>query len=151
MDGAPNGSAATGNSASGRDKKGVKKRKPAGSSATTSVDLDYVVDEVIVSPAVLAQQNGHFGGAMPTRSRHKKSKSKASKDLAVDTLAANTRANGKRSTNGSANGSASKHGTTIKERVIDWEIPRKVLHSSIGTLFIIYAPFYSLTSLSQDF
>lgn len=123
-----NGATANGN---GRAKP-IKRRTR--SSANTSVDLDADNGvEVLVSPAVqmqMEQQNGH---SATTRSRHKKSKSKskAKQDLAVDTQAANTRiANG--------NGVVGK----VKARVIDWEIPRKTFHSSIGT-----CPFSRLESM----
>lgn len=82
----------------------TSKRRNAGA----SVDLSEADDEIF-SPAL---QNGQYSnGTKSARSRHKKSKSK----LALDIIAANTLANG---------------GDSIKK--IDWEIPRKVLHSSIG-------------------
>lgn len=89
-------------------------------SLNKSVDLDADNENVLVSLMQVEQQNNHSAN---TRSRHKKtkSKSKAAQDLAVDINAASTLiVNGKGVTG------------KVKARVIDWEIPRKALHSSIG-------------------
>jgi hypothetical protein len=102
--------------------KPIKRRK-----ATASIDNVEV--EVLLSPALQSRsQNGH-----PTRSRHKKSQ--RSKDLALDIAVANTLSNtrSRANANGSINGSAIG---AVKGRITDLEIPRKVLHSSIGTLYL---------------
>ena len=107
--------------------KPIKRRK-----ATASID--NVEMEVLLSPALQSRsQNGHPKGQIPIRSRHKKSQ--RSKDLALDITVANTLSNArsKANANGSINGGAMG---AAKSRVIDLEIPRKVLHSSIGTPYI---------------
>ena len=91
-------------------------------SVSRSVDLDADDGNVLVSPAVLMQMEHQNSLPATTRSRHKKSKSKAARDLAVNINAASARIV-------NVNGVADK----VKARVIDWEIPRKALHSSIGT------------------
>lgn len=106
-----------------------RKSKPMRRRAAAS-NIDSDADDDLVS--LIQNQNGHSRTvALPTRSRHKKAHSKSkSKDLAVDIAAANKAAM-KTSRAARANGSGMG---AIKEHVTDWEIPRKVLHSSIGQL-----------------
>jgi hypothetical protein len=77
------------------------------------------IDQVLISPAVLQSQQNGYPPLTSTQSRHKHQKSKSrSSELKLDIT-----------TNGQANGNPVR---AIKTRVIDWEIPRKLLHSSIG-------------------
>lgn len=116
--------------ADGRDSLTARKSNTTRRKNTSNIDSD--ADDV-VSPAIqqTRTQNGRsYTSAPPTRSRHKKAHSQSkSKDLAVNIAAADRTA--LKQSKGTALSNGSGFGA-IKELVIDWEIPRKVLHSSIG-------------------
>ncbi|KIM77639.1 hypothetical protein PILCRDRAFT_825231 [Piloderma croceum F 1598] len=116
-----------------------RSKRRRGTSSTTSID-DIQVD-VIISPALQSQQhpetqNGLINGTS-IHSRHKSnSKSKKSLpnglSLALDTTLPNLNGNALRA------GREKGKTTSIKTRVIDWEIPRKLLHSSIGFITLTF-------------
>ena len=98
--------------------------------------IDSVDVEVLISPALQSQNGLTNGPTTPTRSRRKHGSSKSkSNGLGVDITAANINNNALSSNGGvrAHNGNGNAVVGAMKERVVDWEIPRKVLHSSIGT------------------
>lgn len=105
-----------------------RKAKPTRRRNAPSNHIDSDADDDYVSPTVLAH-NGHSHptATVPKRSRYKKAHPNSkSKDLAVDIAAANEAFwKGPTLTNSKAVGA-------VKAHEIDWEIPRKLLHSSIG-------------------